>query len=539
MSEHPGESKGVALTNWLVTKAAGLLERKSSRRGFLIGSAMAGSAVAVAGCAPGTQPGSPYTHITDCGGGLCTDGWTEFCCTINNGLNACPPGSFAGGWWRADYSSFCSGTRYYIDCMQNCCGPNRGDGFCAGCTECRCAQGCDTRRVYCNYFRYGQCHQEIGITGPIACRVVTCTPPYADASLACSTAAAVDNRTAEHAPVHGCAPPAPPPPPVFAAVLPSAGAVVAPGPGKLAMFGRLADSTMALGEFDGTSWSTGSIPFALCASGIAATTSGSDTYVFVRSNNRGFWWNRRPNGGAWASAWQDIGGNWVSDPAMAADASGVYVFGRGADDRLWYSRKSGGSFTAPVTLDGNIDSDPCAVSDPTGTYVFARGADQAFWYRRFVGGSPGPWTSLGGTLTSDPVACGTPSGPIVVGRGIDNSVWVRYVLGNNGINTWQWISGIATSDPAVCSGPAGTFVIVRGTDHALWYSQYNGLSSWSQFARLGANSLSSPIAISDTSGASVLFIGSDNGLRTFRFANGSWGPEQFIRGGYVPVRGRT
>src|SRR4029077_4203018 len=94
-----GPSKGVAFTNWLVNKTAGLLEKKSSRRGFLLGSAMVGSAVAVAGCAPGTQPGSPYNHITDCAGGLCTDGYTEFCCTINNGVNACPPGSFAGGWW--------------------------------------------------------------------------------------------------------------------------------------------------------------------------------------------------------------------------------------------------------------------------------------------------------------------------------------------------------------------------------------------------------------------------------------------------------
>ena len=55
----PSESKGVAFTNWLVQKAAGVLERKSSRRGFILGSAMVGSAVAVAGCAPGTQPGSP------------------------------------------------------------------------------------------------------------------------------------------------------------------------------------------------------------------------------------------------------------------------------------------------------------------------------------------------------------------------------------------------------------------------------------------------------------------------------------------------
>jgi hypothetical protein len=515
----------------MVNKAAGLLDRKSSRRGFILGSAMVGSAVAVAGCVPATQPGSLYKRITDCAGGLCTDGYTEFCCTINNGVNACPSGSFIGGWWRADYSSFCNGTRYYMDCMQNCCGPAQGNGFCAGCTECKCASGCDTRRVYCNYFRYGQCHQEIGITGPIACRVVTCTPPYTIADYACSTVAAVDNSTAEHAPAHGCEPPK-----SYAAVLPSAGAVVSSSSGKLTAFGRLSDSTMALQEFNGSGWSTASIPFAICSSNIAATSNGSTTVAFVKSNNGGYWWNRRPNGGSWSSSWVNIGGNFISDPAMASDATGVYAFGRGADDGVWYSKSTGSSFSGPAPLGGIVTSDPWAVADATGLYVFARGTDRAIYYRRFVSGNPGLWTSLGGTLTSDPMACGTASGPIVVARGTDNAVWVRYVSGQNG-NTWQWTGGKATSDPAICSGPAGTFLFVRSNDNAIWYSKFNGGTSWGPWTKLGGSSSSSPIAISDSAGVSVLFVGTDRALRTFRFANGSWGPEQSIRGGLAPVRG--
>jgi len=211
MSVATGSSTGVALTNWMVRRASGLLARKSSRRGFLMGSAMAGSAVAVAGVDFALRPGSAYAQVTGCPpGSYCSDGYTEFCCSLTGGLNVCPSDSFAGGWWRADFSSFCNGTRYYIDCMQYCFGPDIGGGFCAGTQECRCANGCDTRRVYCNYFRYGQCHQEIAQTGPIACRVVSCVPPYTVAEYACSTAAAVDNSTAEH---FGNCPPAPPPPP--------------------------------------------------------------------------------------------------------------------------------------------------------------------------------------------------------------------------------------------------------------------------------------------------------------------------------------
>ena len=201
-------SRGIAFTNWLVSRSSRALERGTSRRGFLIGSAMVGSAVAVAGVSYATRPGTAYATIVpgDCPGGFCTDGYTEFCCAINNGINACPVNTFAGGWWRADSSSFCGGgTRYYVDCMQTCCGALKNycqDGycFCESCVECQCPSGCNSRRVFCNYFRYGQCHTEIQLSGPIACRVVSCVPPYAVAGNACLTTPAVDNSTAEHAP---------------------------------------------------------------------------------------------------------------------------------------------------------------------------------------------------------------------------------------------------------------------------------------------------------------------------------------------------
>ena len=157
------------------------------------------------------RPGTAYAAICSCGGqgctcgSLCCDGYTQFCCTINNGSNTCPPGSFAGGWWKADGSVYCSGPRYYIDCMGECtkctagCGP--GSHFCSpGCDglTCGCALGdCGNRRVGCVTFRYGQCHQEIACSGRIACRVVSCTPPWVLDST-CSTTSATDNNTANH-----------------------------------------------------------------------------------------------------------------------------------------------------------------------------------------------------------------------------------------------------------------------------------------------------------------------------------------------------
>jgi len=189
----------VAWGNWFTNKVSGFLDNRTSRRGFLVRSAVVGSAVATVGVKYTTRPGSAFTYITNCPpGALCRDGYTEFCCVINNGINACPSGTISGGWWRADFSVFCNGTRYYIDCNEVCCGPPRGyQTFCNACHECGCAGDCNSRKTYCTYFRYGQCNQDVQWIGPIACRMVTCVPPY-QLPLGCTPDGAVDNSTADH-----------------------------------------------------------------------------------------------------------------------------------------------------------------------------------------------------------------------------------------------------------------------------------------------------------------------------------------------------
>jgi len=188
----------------LIDLLAAALERRTSRRGLLIRSAVVGSALAVNPIDYLLHPGTAYASVCRCGeptcrcGSACCDGYTEFCCTLT-GANVCPPGTFAGGWWRADGSTFCHGPRYYIDCHGEC--PTQtGPGFCAGTDglDCGCASGdCANRQVGCITFRYGQCHQEIATAGRIACRVVTCTPAYL-VDNACSSTAMVDDLTAEH-----------------------------------------------------------------------------------------------------------------------------------------------------------------------------------------------------------------------------------------------------------------------------------------------------------------------------------------------------
>ncbi len=175
---------------------------RASRRGFLTRAALAASALAVNPWGFLLRPQTAYASV--CGpGASCDSGWTAMCCTINAGVNQCPPGSFAGGWWKADDAAMCGGgPRYYIDCQAECthCGC-AGGSFCGQeCWNCQphCASGtCDERRVCWNVFRYGQCNQQVGCAGPVLCRMISCVPPWEFE--ACTTDAATDNSTVAHA----------------------------------------------------------------------------------------------------------------------------------------------------------------------------------------------------------------------------------------------------------------------------------------------------------------------------------------------------
>ena len=186
----------------VVTTVGNGLARKTSRRGFLFRSAVVGSALALNPWRFVLRPGTAYASL--CGpDSSCSSGWTVFCCSINNGRNACPPGSIPAGWWKTDTSGFCEGgARYIIDCNATCgsCGCGSG-GICApGCYSCGCHCGtgsCDERLVCCNQFRYGQCHQEVACVGPVVCRVASCRPPW-EVAPTCTTASATANATALH-----------------------------------------------------------------------------------------------------------------------------------------------------------------------------------------------------------------------------------------------------------------------------------------------------------------------------------------------------
>jgi hypothetical protein len=189
----------------LLERAARAAEHGDSRRGFLGRVAVAASALAVGPVRYLVRP-QPAMALITCGrcgaGASCCDGWTTFCCTLT-GDNACPPYSYAGGWWKCtSYSGsrYCEdeGVRYYIDC-------NRLPGHdCLG--GCGCANDdCHNRRTCCVNFRYGNCRTDVAQVTPVVCRVMLCANPCRHEDYRnCSCSGPADNRTCAHE--AGCLP---------------------------------------------------------------------------------------------------------------------------------------------------------------------------------------------------------------------------------------------------------------------------------------------------------------------------------------------
>lgn len=186
---NPTSPVRTSLAERAVDRLAKRTERPGiTRRSFLVRAAIIGSALSVSPVRWIMRPTSAYASV--CGtGSSCGSGWTAFCCTINQGANTCPPGSYVAGWWKIDRSPFCQDApRYIIDC-------NRSPG--SRCS-CRCASGsCDQRRVCCNNFRYGQCNTQVPGVTEVVCRVVICTTPWTW-DPACGRTVLTDNRTVTH-----------------------------------------------------------------------------------------------------------------------------------------------------------------------------------------------------------------------------------------------------------------------------------------------------------------------------------------------------
>lgn len=466
-----------------------------TRRGFLAGMAVAGSALATRPWDYVAKPNTAYASV--CGSGAsCAEGWSVFCCTINNGQNSCPPGSFLAGWWKADNSSFCGGTaRYYLDCNATC--PTS--------CSCYCPTGtCDNRRTCCNQFRYGQCHQEIACAGPVVCRVISCLPTWIIDG-AWTTSSATDNKTADHnAPCVQNGFPSPPP----ALVVAAAPAVGSNADGRLDLF--MLDGRSALTHIwqiaPNSGWdafvSVGGV--VLGSPAIGANADGRlEVFVIGQDGGLAHSWQLHPN-----SAWSPF----ITVPGPRFTAPAGCAVGRNADGRLEvFAINSAGSLQhswqlAPNsawsgfdTLPGTWQGTPSVVSNQDGRFeMFVVGLDNQLWHTSQVApnAARSGWSPLGGDWPglSNPTAVLNSANRIELFiRDANRQIqWAKQVTpnGQSGafslFDTSQW-----RGSPAAGRNADGRLkLFIEGDDRQLWHRWQNTPDgTWANWVPLGGTSI--------------------------------------------------
>jgi hypothetical protein len=449
----------------LVSRASSVLGARTSRRGFLTRSALVGSALAVAPVRYVLRPGTAYASVCNCSGqscncgAACCDGYTEFCCTLT-GENTCPPGTAAGGWWKADAPGLCgSSARYYLDCNvvpgHNPCG-------------CGCANGnCGHRKACCTRFRYGQCHHEIPVMGAIMCRVVTCTPPW-EFDPSCTTQALTDNNTRFHNV-----------PCLQEAEWGRAPAITATPDGRLHVFLRGRDAALWQRTLEPAGWGAWSSVGGQLSSAPEATTAADGTiHVMVRGMDNAMWSNRRPPGGGWVG-WGTRGGVLTSAPGACGLSDGrVQAYVRGTDNGLWRATLTPGSgWSGWQRLGGVLTSGAGPAAAGRSANVFVRGSDRALWGAWTTPAGWFGWYSLGGTLASGPTTCHPGPGQVdVFALGTDGAMWANSL--RSSWSGWYELGGLFTSDPDCTMFGGQTVVVGRGGDGRIWGNTRTG-ATWS------------------------------------------------------------
>jgi len=536
----PVPRSGSASERLVAKLSAALPKTKSSRRSFLTRTAVVGSALAVNPIDFVLKPASAYDVV--CGAGnTCGEGWSVFCCTINGGSNSCPPGSFTGGWWKADNSSFCGGyARYYIDCNQYVSSP----------CGCYCPTGtCDNRRTCCNQFRYGQCNQQIGAYGPVRCRVVTCTPPWQfDAS--CSTSSATDNRTASHNAPCNNAPPPPPPPPPPPGANPSVSFLGLNADGRMEAFAIGTDGAVwhdyQVGVAAGWSgWGTLGGNFAAGSPISIAANQDGRLEIFVLGTDGRIWhqWQVVKNG-PWSGFYGMGPAIFTQAPTVGRNADGrLEVFTVGNDGRLWHAwqHAANGPFSDFAQLGGNFSAPPVLGRNHDGRLeVFCVGNDGGLWHSYQVEKNNyfSSLSSMGGSFQKRKPAIGVNAdGRLQIFLlGTDASLrQAAQVAPNSYWTAFTSMGGLITHGPAVGRNADGRLeVFVVGLDGQLFHSWQNTPGGgWSSFSGFGGSYSHPPAVISNVDGRLEWFtVGTDGTMyHAFQVARNSYWSDTYGLGG--------
>lgn len=303
-----------------------------------------------------------------------------------------------------------------------------------------------------------------------------------------------------------------PEPRVCAHAMPALVATGSSGSG-LTVFARTRDGTLTRRQStDGGKHWGAAIPFPgwIMTSGLsaAATLDGGHMFLFGRGTDNQIWFGKSSDGGkTWQGSWPVPFGAFMTGPAVGVGVSGqsiiIHLVAIGMDRKMYYIHSDNGGQTWGATKPighGTFTSAPAIAvsSDGSGVHVFGRGDDFRMWtnWNMANSGWQPHWMPIGqGIFTSGPGAAASADGSKVhvVGRGTDRDMWHNWTTGIGQPFQPHWkalASGSFISAPAVAmDGPGqNIYLAAFGDDFSIYTNHSAGVGgTWDGSHQVGPN----------------------------------------------------
>ncbi|MEK8108341.1 hypothetical protein NKG94_31800 [Micromonospora sp. M12] len=207
-----------------------------------------------------------------------------------------------------------------------------------------------------------------------------------------------------------------------------------PGPGgrhHATAFVRDAQGALAVNTRSGTTWGTGwtsiggPIGGRILGQPAAYGSAGGRLDVFVRGTDNAAW-QRSYLGGTWGP-WQSLGGTLTDAPTVAWTSPTQWTLvARGADGKLWSRTPNAGWSGVGAPENRPFYGRPSAVVDDAGVlHVAVRSRTDEVWWSSRTGTTWSAWTNLGGTTSGSPTLLATSGRVYLFALAADNRLWQR------------------------------------------------------------------------------------------------------------------
>jgi len=262
------------------------------------------------------------------------------------------------------------------------------------------------------------------------------------------------------------------------------------------------------------------VPEGVTLAGPTVALYQGDLSLLMRGSGDKIYFTRR-TAGTWSS-WLELGGYTLSEPGAVEFNGDLWVFIRGTDNGIYVNRFTAHSWTgwSRVAGGGATLSGPRAVVLNNQLHLFVRGTSQRIYLNRLTASGWTGWSEVpGGGFTLDaPTATVSQGGLAVVVRGTNSRIY-HNTLSGAGWSGWREVpgNGFTPAAPAAAVVNGELWYFVQGFDTRLYQTRY-AAGQWQGWSLVPGNrvTLSGPGATSTTTNLYLAIRATDNGVYLFQ-----------------------